>query len=74
MGEALGLDPQENEIEQLRERVETLQKELSAQSNPPTEQPSETAEGSVHTYEEFLSDEAIQDKITSAKDEASSQP
>ena len=72
LGEALGLDPQENEIEQLRERVETLQKELSAQSNTPTEQPSETAEGSVHTHQEFLSDEAIQDKITSAKDEATS--
>ncbi|WP_459190806.1 ATP-binding protein [Halosimplex sp. J119] len=72
LGEALGLDPQEKEIEQLQERVQTLQKELSTQSNPSTEQPSETAEKSVHTYQEFLSDEAIQDKITSAKDDATS--
>lgn len=72
LGEALGLDPQKEETEQLRERVETLQKELSKQPNQPTQQSSETPDGNVHTYQEFLSDDAIQDKIASAKDEATS--
>lgn len=72
LGEALGLDPQKKETEQLRERVENLRKELSRQTHRLTKKPNEPAEKKVNTYQEFLSDDTIQDRIASAKGEATS--
>jgi hypothetical protein len=72
MGEALGIDPHDDEADRLRERVETLQEtvsELQAQPDKASEQNTETE---ISAYREFLEDEAVQDAITSAKSDASS--
>jgi len=70
LGEALGLDPQEEEIERLQKRVESLREELSGRAGQHT-QPGQKADD-THAYQEFLRDTAIQEKIEAAKQEATS--
>lgn len=70
LGEAIGLDPQEEEIERLQNRVESLREELSGRGDQPT-QPGGEADD-TYAYQEFLRDAAIQEKIETAKQEATS--
>ncbi|RQH01824.1 helicase HerA domain-containing protein [Natrarchaeobius oligotrophus] len=75
MGEALGLDPQHDEAERLRERVEMLQgtvEDLREQQEGHPKQDTQDPEVEISVYREFLEDEAVQDAITAAKREASS--
>lgn len=65
LGDALGIDPTEEEREQLKRRVETLQNRLDEESSS-GEKPEGTA------YGEFVADEAVQEEISEAKQEATS--
>ncbi|WP_280535507.1 DUF87 domain-containing protein [Halopenitus sp. POP-27] len=72
MGEALGLDPQQEEVDRLRQRVESLQEtvgELREKEDTDSKLDTETE---ITTYREFLEDEAVQDAINAAKTDASS--
>lgn len=72
MGEALGLDPQHDEANRLRERVESLQETVSELREEPNTDSEPEIETEISVYRGFLEDEAVQDAINSAKREASS--
>jgi DNA-binding transcriptional regulator GbsR (MarR family) len=72
MGEALGLDPQHEEAERLRKRVDTLRDTVGDLREDQVESTEQDTETEISTYREFLKDQAVQDAITAAKKEASS--
>lgn len=72
LGEALGLDPQRDEAERLRDRVETLQDSLSEIRNKQDTVGDPDTETEVSAYREFLEDDAVREAIADAKRDASS--
>ncbi|SFL21788.1 AAA-like domain-containing protein [Halogranum rubrum] len=70
LGDALGIEPNADNAERLRERIDELESELAATraSNYDADQPSEE----IQTYREFISNDAVRDAIEIAKESASS--
>lgn len=72
MGEALGFEPEYDEANRLRDRVETLQETVSELREQQNEEPSLDTESEISVYRKFLEDDAVQNGINAAKKEASS--
>jgi DNA-binding transcriptional regulator GbsR (MarR family) len=72
MGEALGLGPQQEEANRLRQRVESLQETVGELREKQHANPEPDTEAEITVYREFLEDEAVQDAINAAKTDASS--
>jgi len=72
MGEALGFEPENDEADRLRSRVEALQETVGELREQQDEGPSQDTETEISVYREFLEDEAVQEGVAVAKEEASS--
>lgn len=65
LGDALNIDPTEEEREALKRRVETLQNRVDEESDS-------SDESSEVSYGDFVADEAVQEEISEAKQDATS--
>lgn len=70
LGEALGMEPQSDEAERLRERIQELESRLAA--SRANDRAADNVSKEIQTYREFISDEAVREAIEAAKKEASS--
>lgn len=71
LGEALGLDPELDETEKLRDRIKSLQEKIDTLENQREDNP-EDGIGVHPNYSEFVEDDVVQTAIQDAKQEASS--
>lgn len=71
LGEALGLDPEPDETEKLRNRIKSLQEKIDILENQREANP-EDGIGVHPDYSEFVEDDVVQTAIQDAKQEASS--
>ncbi|MFC7044611.1 hypothetical protein ACFQH6_03540 [Halobacteriaceae archaeon GCM10025711] len=67
LGEALGIEPEGEQIERLKQRIESLQEENEELRQQSTVMDSESLE-----YQEFVENDAVQAQIKVAKQEATS--
>ncbi len=72
LGESLGLDPQYDEAERLRNRVQMLRDTVGDLREQQNDETDVAPDEEVSAYQHFLQDDAVQDAISDAKEEATS--